>query len=300
MARRGGSGVNAVSAGAGQAHDPPERVGAFVIREEIAAGSFGAVFRAEHAESGAPAAVKIMHAELAASAEAVARFTLEIAAMQRVGHPGVLAVIDSGRLPDGRLYLVTELLAGESLEARLAARGRLDPGEILEILEPVCAALAAAHARGIVHRDVKASNIFLAEQGSGAERRVVLLDFGVAKLLDGGSALTTTGDLVGTLACMSPEQILNRPVDPRTDVYALGVLAFRMLTGSPPFVAKHPIALQQMHLFTAPRRPSAIAPVDPALDAPVLHALAKAPEGRPEGVEAFLSELRGAAGGTQR
>src|SRR6185369_11131198 len=136
---------------------------------------------------------------------------------------------------------------------------RLDPGEVLAILGPICGALAATHARGIVHRDVKPSNVFL------AGRRVVLLDFGVAKLLDVGGTLTITGDLVGTLACMSPEQILSRPVDPRTDVYALGVLAYRMLAGSPPFAAKNPIALQQQHLYAAPRPPSAVAPIDPAL-----------------------------------
>jgi serine/threonine protein kinase len=274
--------------------DPPRQVGAFVVREKIAAGSFGEVFRAEREGDGAPAAIKIMRAELAASGEAVARFALEIAATQRVGHPGVLAVLDSGRLPDGRLFLVTELLVGESLEARIARHGRLDRAEVLEILGPVAAALGAAHARGIVHRDVKASNVFLADQEGRADRRIVLLDFGVAKLLDGGeSALTITGDLVGTLACMSPEQILNRPVDPRTDVYALGVLAFRMLTGAPPFAARNPIALQQMHLFAAPRPPSAVADVAPALDAPILRALAKAPSARHESVEAFLAELRG-------
>jgi serine/threonine-protein kinase len=270
--------------------EAPQRVGEFVVREQIAAGSFGAVLRAEHATSGAPAAVKIMHAELAASGEAVARFALEIAVMQRVGHPGVLGVLDSGRLPDGRLYLVTELLVGESLEAALTRRGRLAATEVLEILAPVCQALAVAHARGVVHRDIKASNIFLAAAADGS-RRVVLLDFGVAKLLDGSAGLTTTGELVGTLACMSPEQILNRPVDPRTDVYALGVLAFRMLTGVRVFAARHPIALQQMHLFATPQAPSAVAPVDASFDAPVLRALAKPPELRQPGAEALLAEL---------
>jgi eukaryotic-like serine/threonine-protein kinase len=184
---------------------------------------------------------------------------------------------------------VTELLVGESLEMHLGRRGRLAGDEVRAILGPVCRALDAAHVRGIVHRDVKASNVFLADDG--AARRVVLLDFGVAKLLDGASGLTSTGDLVGTLACMSPEQILNRSVDPRTDVYALGVLAFRMLTGVPVFAARHPIALQQMHLFTPPRAPSAVAAIGAGFDAVIVRALAKAPEGRQAGAAAFLAEL---------
>lgn len=276
--------------GSERAGDPPTRVGPFVVREAIAAGSYGAVYRAEHQDSGAPAAVKIMHAELAASAEAVARFTLEVAVMQRTRHPSVLSVLDSGRLADGRLYLVTELLIGESLEARLVRGGATSPAEVLAILGPVCAALATAHARGVVHRDVKASNVFLA----GA--RVVLLDFGVAKLQDGSAALTATGDLIGTLSCMAPEQILGRAVDLRTDVYALGLLAFRMLTGAPVFAARHPIALQQMHLYTQPRAPGAVAGVDPRFDEVVLRALAKAPERRQNGADVFFAELAAAGG----
>lgn len=268
------------------------RVGAYAIGEAIAAGSFGVVYRGEHGGTGAAVAIKIMHAELAASGEAAARFALEIAAMQRVVDPSILRILDSGRLGDGRLYLVTELLVGESLESHLVRCGRLSAGEVLEILRDVCRALAAAHGRGIVHRDVKASNVFL------APRRAVLLDFGVAKLLDGSSALTATGELIGTLSCMSPEQILNRPVDARTDVYSVGVLAFRMLTGAPPFAARHPIALQQMHLFTPARAPSTVAPIGPAFDAAILRALAKDPAARQPGAEALLAELQAAVSGT--
>lgn len=282
------------TAGSSVEIDAPRRVGAYEIRELIAAGGFGAVYRAEHAERGTPAAIKIMHAELAASPDVIARFEREIAILQRIRHPSVPEVLDFGRLPDARPYLAMELLAGTSLEAHLRGRDRLPVDECLEILAPLCGALAAAHAMAIVHRDIKASNVFLTED---RVRRAVLLDFGVAKLLDaGGPNLTVSGHIVGTVACMAPEQILSRDVDARTDVYALGALAYRMLTGQPLFAARNLIAMQQMHLFTQPRPPSEVAPVEPALDAPILQALRKEPDARQPGADAFLAALLAAAG----
>jgi serine/threonine protein kinase len=273
----------------------PPAAGAYRIGELLASGGFGAVYRAEHTSSGAAAAVKIMHAELSADRGAVGRFEREIEVMQRLRHPGVLEVFDRGRLPDGRPFLAMELLAGESLRAHLDARGRLEVAEALAILEPLADALGAAHARGVIHRDLKPSNVFLAE--AGRRRRVVLLDFGVAKLLDAeGPALTRSGNVVGTTSCMAPEQILTRPIDVRSDVYALGVLAYRMLAGEPPFAARNLIALQQAHLYMTPRPPSAAGSPDPALDAPILRALAKEPPARQPSAAAFLSELLGAAG----
>jgi serine/threonine protein kinase len=268
------------------------RAGRHLLQRLVSKGGFGAVFEARHEATGARAAVKIMHAELSAGGEAVARFEREIEIMQRVRHPSILEVFEWGRLPDGRPYLVMELLEGQSLRDHLDARGRLPAAEAIAILEPVAGALAAAHACDVLHRDVKPSNVFL----SGP--RVVLLDFGVAKLLDAeGPGLTLSGNIVGTISCMAPEQILSRPLDLRADVYAMGTLAYRMLAGQPPFSAKNLIALQQMHLYVAPRAPSSIAPVDPSLDAPILRALSKDPSARQPSAEALVAELSAARRG---
>ncbi|MCC6555773.1 MAG: serine/threonine protein kinase [Polyangiaceae bacterium] len=277
-------------AGAGAA---PDRVGGFRIVEPLDSGGFGEVFRAEPVAGGAPAAIKILHKELVVSPSALARFEREVLAIRCVRHPGVVTVLEAGKLDDGRPYFVMELLSGVSLQRRLAARGRLSVAEALAILAPLCDALAAAHAAGVVHRDVKASNVFLCD---GPERRVVLLDFGVAKLLHAeGPGLTASRQIVGTVACMAPEQILSGAVDERTDVYALGALAYRMLTGALPFEARSLMLLQQMHLYAAPRPPSAVAPVAPALDGPILRALAKDPDDRQPGPRELLAEIEAAA-----
>ncbi|MEZ4312566.1 MAG: serine/threonine-protein kinase [Polyangiaceae bacterium] len=271
----------------------PNTIGAYRLGPRIAQGGFGVVYRAEHIESGAPAALKVIHAELASSPVMVARFEREIATIQRVEHPGVVRVLEQGRLADGRPYFVMELLHGDDLSAHLKARGRLPASEVVEIFEPLCAVVAAAHARAIIHRDIKASNVMLAREGE--RMRVVLLDFGVAKLLDDeGPKLTASRHLVGTLSCMAPEQILTRPVDERTDVYALGILAYRLLTGEAPFAARSVLALQQMHLAAVPRPPSALVPLPPPADAVILRALAKQPDERYPGAPAFFEELRAA------
>ncbi len=272
----------------------PLQVGAYRLGAPLAAGGFGVVYRAEHVERGTAAALKIMHPELAGNQTAVLRFQREVEAIRRIQHPGVIEVFDCGSLKDGRPYLAMELLSGRSLGDHLRARGRLPVDEVIAILEPLCGAIAAAHAQAIVHRDLKASNVFLCDEGG--RMRVVLLDFGVAKLLDAeGPGLTSSRHIVGTPACMAPEQILGKPVDARTDVYALGALTYRMLTGELPFPARSRMALHQMHLYAIPRPPSARAPVSQALDEVVLRALSKAPEARQPTVDAFLSELLAAA-----
>ena len=142
-----------------------------------------------------------------------------------------MRALDHGTLDDGRPYLVLEYIEGPSLRDAIHERGSLPPAEMLAILEPLCDALATAHALGLVHRDVKASNVILGHDVQGP-RRPVLLDFGLVKLLDAeGPGLTSSRSMLGTPAAMAPEQMAGQPVDARTDVYALGLLAFHMLTG---------------------------------------------------------------------
>jgi hypothetical protein len=274
---------------------PGDRAGDYIVREPLARGGFGAVYRAEHAVTGEARALKVLHAELATTAQAVLRFEREVEAIQRVPHPNVIAIESVGRLPDGRPYFVMELLRGVDLSAHLAAVGRLSPIEARAILEPLASALDAVHARGIIHRDLKPSNVFLDERGPS--RRVVLLDFGVVKLLDErGPGLTASFQMVGTPAFMTPEQIRGLPADVQTDVYALGTLLYCMLTGKPPFTASQDVVLSQLQLHVRPPRPSSRAPVDPALDDVVLRAMSKDPARRHASAGALLDDFRKAIG----
>ena len=168
---------------------------------------------------------------------------------------------------------------------------------MLEILEPVCSALQVAHEHGIVHRDLKASNIFMAT--SGEKRTIKLLDFGIAKLMhpDASEAgLTVVGTRLGTSYTMAPEQIRGDGVDPRTDIYALGVVLYHLLTGQYPFRAETMTDIERQHLEAPPPRPSQAAPVSPAFDAVVLRCMEKTPERRFQSAKAFLEALREAVG----
>ncbi|WP_437734771.1 serine/threonine-protein kinase [Sorangium sp. So ce1335] len=281
------------AAGGEHAAEAPERAGDYRIVSALAQGGFGVVYRGEHVEHGAQAAVKVLHPELALHPDLLARFGREVEATRRVRHPGVVEILDVGRLADGRPYLVMELLEGIDLAQLLRDRGRLPPEEALAILEPLCSALEAAHAQAIVHRDIKPSNVFLC--AGGDRPRVALLDFGVAKLLDAaGPALTTSRHVVGSPACMSPEQLTGRPVDARSDIYALGALTYTMIAGEPPFSGASLVVLRQLHLFASPPRPSARARVSPSLDRVVLQALSKDPAERQASVGEFIAGVRAA------
>lgn len=281
------------SSGRPQMLPPGSRVGDYLVEQSIAHGSFGVVYRAAHAESGQRAAVKVLHPELVFTREAVMRFDREIQAIRRIDHPNVIRILDCGEIDGGRPFFAMELLSGADLQSYIVSRGRLSPEDTLEILEPVCDALSAVHKSAIVHRDLKASNVFIAEDGGAP--RVVLLDFGVAKVLDdAGPGITTPTHLLGTPACMAPEQIRGQLADARTDVYALGALAYYMLTGKLPFLDSTLATLLHMHLWVHPPSPSREAPVGPELDAVVLRAMAKDPAMRYRTAAEFIEELRDA------
>jgi eukaryotic-like serine/threonine-protein kinase len=278
---------------------PGTPVGAYVIREKIAGGGGGTVYVAEAAAGGsAPrVAIKVMLHELAASPLALGRFQREAEVVDLIHHPNIVPVLGSGSLIDGRPYIVMELASTDNLKQLLARRGRLTAAEALEILDPVCSALAAAHAAGVIHRDLKASNISVADEGGPL--LVKLLDFGIAKLLHPDPAapgLTAKGARLGTPLAMAPEQIRGEEVDARTDVYALGVLAFKMLTGSYPFSGPSPQEIERLHLDAAPPRPSQLAPVSPALDQVLLTCLEKSPAARFPSVVDLLAAYRAAIG----
>jgi serine/threonine-protein kinase len=277
-----------------------DSAGSYAITGRIASGGCGTVYHARHKESGREAAVKLLHGSLAVLPKMIERFAREVRVVDLLRHPNIVAVHEVGALADGRPYYAMDVVAGRTAAQIIDARGRLPPAEALALLTPVCAALDAAHAAGVIHRDVKASNILVSDDEPPI---VKLCDFGIAKLVvpagDPGG-LTTEGRQVGTLTIMAPEQLLGGPVDARVDIYALGILLFRMLTGHLPFDARSPLSLAQQHLENPPPRPSQRAPLPAALDAIVLRCLEKRPERRFDSAREFLAALRAAIPGASR
>ena len=215
---------------------PGVEVNGYVIDGEIGKGGMGIVYSATHPIIGKRAAVKILKADVSKSPIIVERFIQEARAVNQIGHPNIIDIFAFGTLPDGRAYHVMDLLVGESLRKRLR-RGALHPSEAASVIEQMASALAAAHEKGFIHRDFKPDNIFLVEQ-EGRWPDVKLLDFGLAKLMpEAGIApfQTKTGVMLGTPEYMSPEQARGTGVDYRTDIYALGVVMFEIISGQRPF-----------------------------------------------------------------
>jgi serine/threonine protein kinase len=262
------------------------QLGAYRILRELGRGGMGVVYAAEHTLIGRKAAVKVIHTALSAREEVIQRFFNEARAAASIDDPGTVQVLDFGNDAatstggTGAAYLVMELLTGETLAARLKNGGRLEPADALRITRQVANTLAKAHAKNIVHRDLKPENIFMVrdDEVPGGERPKVL-DFGIAKLLqDPGATIDTgTGEVLGTPMYMSPEQCSGaRHVDHRADIYALGCVLFRMLTGRPPFVAEGMGDLIALHLREPPTPPSQIiAGLAPEVDMLVLRCLEK-------------------------
>jgi serine/threonine protein kinase len=287
---------------------PGTFAGAYVLRRELAAGGGGTVYEAQHRLLGRGAAVKVLRRELASSPQMVTRFLREALAVNMIKHPNIVDIYEFGELPDGRPFYVMELLEGTDLRRMLADRGRLPPAEVMEILDPVCSALEAAHSRGVIHRDLKTSNIFAVKQArddagnATGPRMIKLLDFGIAKLLhpDATEAgLTMVGARLGTSYTMAPEQIRGEAIDERADIYSLGVVLYHLLTGQYPFRADTMADIEQHHLETPAPRPSHIAPVSPALDAVVLRSMEKLAERRFASARAFRDALREAVEATK-
>jgi len=211
--------------------------GQYRVLRRMGSGATGVIYEAARLSDGLPVALKLLRAATAHEAVASDRLRREAEALGLSWHPNVVEVIDHGHLSDGTAYLVMELLHGESLAARLQTRGRLLPSDLLPIAMQVCDALAAAHAAGVVHRDVKPSNVYLAvdpDDPAGPER-VKLLDFGIARVEWEETRITNTGGPLGTPGYMSPEQEMGTAeIDGRSDVFALGAMLFECLVGEPP------------------------------------------------------------------
>jgi serine/threonine-protein kinase len=212
--------------------------GRYELTGHIATGGMGAVFRARHRHLRKDLAVKVLRPELSDAPDLVERFRREAEIASHLEHDNIVRVTDFGRSEDGYLFLVMELLEGESLFDRLRREAPLPPGDAVPILWQICSGLVAAHALGVVHRDLKPENVFLARTSSGREV-TKLLDFGIAKSSTPSSGhATQAGTVVGTPEYLSPEQAMGLAVDSRADLYTVGLIAFRALSGRPPFQAE--------------------------------------------------------------
>ncbi len=263
--------------------------GRYRLESLIGGGSFGTVFRARHLELDREIAVKILATSAGTDPEALARFRREGISACRVQHPNAVAVLDFGVNPGGVAYLVMELLHGHSLEKELEDRGQIPPHRAVEIAVPVASALAAAHAAGVLHRDVKPSNVFLHQTPQGEVPKI--LDFGIAKVVGEaaiGQNLTVDGSLLGTPAYMAPERFRRGPYGPKSDVYSLGAMLYEMLSGRLPFVpsSADPLALVAMQAEEDPPPLRLRCPdVSPALEGLVRSALNRNPDSRPSAEE---------------
>ncbi|MBN8610917.1 MAG: serine/threonine protein kinase [Deltaproteobacteria bacterium] len=281
-----------------------ERIGTLLgeryrIDAILGRGGMGVVFRAHEVETGQAVAVKILRPELAQSDPQFAkRFLREARAAAAIRHTNVVEVLDLGEEPDGTIYQVLQLLVGASLREHLERKDKLDLAMTLELLLPVMHALEAAHAAGIVHRDLKPDNIFLARQPSG-EAKPTLLDFGIAKLLDtrGGSFATNTGSIMGTPAYMAPEQAGGyKDQGPAIDIWAMGIIAYECLSGSPPFSGSSPAhVMLKIMTETPPAIDTVVTSVPSAVSRVIEKALARTPAERHQGMAAFREALRAAA-----
>lgn len=271
--------------------------GKYEIDRLLGQGGMGAVFVATQHGIERQVAVKLINPSFVSNDQALERFKREALATGRVKHPNAITVYDFGVTSDGVAYLAMEYLAGTSLRDEIAKCRVMEPARVVEILGPVCSAIESAHRQNIVHRDLKPDNIFLEALDDGAVAPKVL-DFGIAKLRSaqaGAPDLTGEGSSIGTPAYMSPEQAKGLHLDARSDVYALGVIAYEMLSGALPFQSTSPMGYLVQHMMEAPIPLSAANPrIEPALEAVVMQALGKAPEARPQSALEFGRALAAA------
>jgi len=292
--------------------DRATRLGQYVLEEKIGAGGMGVVYRARHAMLRRPTAIKLLDPARAGD-DSLARFEREVRTTSRLTHPNTVAVYDYGRTQDGTFYYAMELLDGLTLEQLVRFAGPLPPGRVIKLLDQICGSLSEAHEAGLVHRDVKPANIMICER-SGSFDVVKVLDFGLVKEMDrtdvgahtrrslapDADPLKTEANVVmGTPLYLAPEAIRRRPVDARTDLYAVGCVAYYLLTGTDAFAGPNLDAVLESHVERKPESPSARlrehhpehrgVPED--LELIVLACLAKVPSDRPQSARELRAAL---------
>jgi serine/threonine protein kinase len=273
----------------------------FKIETKIGEGGFGAVYRGVQLATGRKVALKLLHPEMTKDENLVSRFRREGMVLCNLRDAHTITTYDFDQTNDGTLYIAMELLEGKSLHQVFHEQAPLEWKRVFKILIEMCSSLAEAHSQGIVHRDLKPENVYL-ETRPGNPEFVKILDFGIAKVMRGDSIdpqspqLTATGQTLGTLEYMSPEQLMGKQLDGRSDVYALGVVAYEMITGGLPFPdAKGPAGLITAQLKQTPQPPSARLPkagLPPAADRAILKALEKDKNNRHVDVTAMAAALQ--------
>lgn len=276
----------------GAVTSPPEdpRIGStlagrYRIKAPLGEGGMGTVYRGVHEALRRPVAIKFLHQKIHGNREMIVRFEREAVTAANLRHPNIADAIDYGSLPDGTLYLVMELVEGVPLRKLIPPGQGLPVERVLRILEQMATALDLAHSKGIVHRDLKPENIMVFDRGT--ERDIVkIIDFGIARINSemfktGPTALTAAGSIFGTPQYMAPEQVMGQPVDARADQYAVGIIAFEMLTGSQPFTGENFAELVMKHVGApAPRSVERAPHVPEALDAAISRMMSKLPDER--------------------
>jgi serine/threonine protein kinase len=265
---------------------PGAQAGPWVVERELGRGGMGAVYAVVHETIGKRAALKVVHQRLLVPGFNCDRMVLEARVVNQVGHPNIVDIFETGKLGDGRPYIVMERLSGQPLSNR-ADDGKLLPDLVIAILLQTCDALIAAHAAGIVHRDLKLDNVFLVDNPEDpATPKVKVLDWGIAKVLSDDVKHTIEGQLIGTPQYLAPEQARGLPVSPQTDVYSLGVMAYELFVEQLPFEAETAAEVMAMHLRQPPPRPRDLWPDIPApLEELLLAMLAKQADQRPTMLE---------------
>ena len=260
----------------------------FEILERIGEGGTGVVYKAKQLSVDRVVAIKILGAHVSTDPSWVKRFHNEARAASRLDHPNTVRLIDFGQTKEGLLFIAMEFLHGRSLRQELDRVGKLPANRVLRIISQACQSLQEAHSQGIIHRDIKPDNIYLVEM-KGAGDFVKVLDFSVAKLDTPDAQVTRAGVVFGTPAYMSPEQGRGVTLDARSDVYALGIVMYEMLSGKPPFDAKIPTEVVMMHLR---EQPAPLSGVPPQLGALVMKALAKDPAKRQQTADQLDQECQ--------
>jgi eukaryotic-like serine/threonine-protein kinase len=272
--------------------------GSYRIERVLGEGVSSVVYLAERVQNGGErVALKVIHRHLVKDRQISQRFHREASILRKLRCPNLVALLDFGELDDGVLFMALELIEGRPLEELLGGVP-IDPARAVGFVKQICTALEAAHEAAIVHRDLKPGNVIIERTGHGLERARVL-DFGMAKVLRGNptdslNLLTEQNMVFGTPEYMAPEQARGDDVDARCDVYAAGVILYEMLAGSTPFRAPTPVAVMTAHLAEMPVPPSQRSPLaqlSPALEAVVLHALAKNPKDRYASASEFAEAL---------
>ncbi len=272
------------------------QLGQYALEEKIGSGGMGSVYRARHAFLRRPTAVKVLDADKV-TADSLGRFEREVQLTSQLCHPNTIAVYDYGNTPDGTFYYAMEYLEGVNLEDLVKQWGALPEARVVPILRQICGSLAEAHAVGLIHRDIKPANIILTAR-AGLLDFVKVLDFGLVKAANTEEAakLTQANVTVGTPLYLSPEAVENpQTVTPLSDVYAIGAVAYYLVTGTPVFTGKTVVEICMKHIRAQPEPPSARLgrPVSAGLEDLILRCLAKNPQDRPAGTRALAEELDG-------